>query len=492
MPYNNAGFAEYLKRIMESRSLSVGELTALLGLKSKTTIVRILQNNAGEKSILNFRNLLVSSGELALTSEEVQMLDDSVSCQKKESSYSFIFSELWALLYHRETPRGEVRLIGPEMNGTLTEFSNMLLQTSVECLVVNCGFHSFVDAAAQFLNTHTEQPAAISQYFLHTDGYPRKLVQIIGRIVPILSHNNYMAYTIEQDSADGYLELNAVAIRCGTGKEYELLFCGEKTAILTSGAGLFRKWQIFLEPFRKTPVKSVRDPGTYNFIGFMERYRKLEYRHDVCKFRPDLCVNCVRADIMKAAFAEGCEALGVNVSKETLTTLVGIQRKRYNNTHSNHQTTRLVVSENAMRKFAETGCLSDHMYAMRPFTVEERIRILSDCLAQITSGHITGLHIHLLAREDEERIYANEYPLEMVCYDGSCVQLTPAMTDYNFQKGHSEIFIEQETFRNLFVEFFMHDLIQYHTLPGEETAELFRELIRNLEALPVCPEFPAE
>ena len=49
-------------------------------------------------------------------------------------------------------------------------------------------------------------------------------------------------------------------------------------------------------------------------------------------------------------------------------------------------------------------------------------------------------------------------------------------------KGHSEIFVGQETFRSLFVEFFMNDLIQYHTLPEKKTAELFRELIRELES----------
>ena len=480
MTYNTAGFADCLRRIMERRGLSAGETAELLGLKSRTTIARILQNNAGEKAILSFRNLLVSSRELALTAEEVQNLDDSVSCQKKESSYNFIFSELWALLYRRETPRGEVQLIGDEPYGTMTAFGEMLLHTSVECLIVNCGFHSLVEAVLDFLNRQ-EHPVSMSQYFFNTDGYPRRLVQMIGRIVPILSHDNYMAYTVGQDSADGCFDLNAVAFRCGTGDEYELLFCSEKTAILTRGDGLFRKWETFLGEFRTTPVKSVKDPGTYNLIGFMDRYRRLEEKHDVYKFRPDLCFNCIHVDYMKAAFVDGCEALGVNLSKETLSSLVGIHRKRYSNARSSRQTTRLVVSETAMRRFAETGCMSDHMYAMRAFTPEERIGILNDCIRQMESGHASGLHIHLLNREDEERIYANEHPIEMVCYDGSCVQLTPAMTDYNFQKGHSEIFIGQEMFRGLFVEFFMNDLIQYHTLPEKASAELFRELVQELE-----------
>lgn len=480
MLYNTAGFAEYLKRIMKSRGLSTGELVDLLGLKSKTTVVRVLQNNAGEKAVMSFRNLLVSSRELALTAEEVQMLDDSVSSQKKESSYNFIFSELWALLYRRKTPRGEVQLIGTEPYATLTEFGDMLLQIPVECRIINCGFHSLVEAALEFLDKH-EHPVSMSQYFFNTDGYPRRLVQMIGRIVPVLAFDNYMAYTVSQEAGESWFDLNVIAIRCGSGEEYELLFCSEKTAILTKGEGLYRKWEMFLDSFRKTPVKSVKDPGTYNLIGFMDRYRRLEEKHDVYKFRPDLCFNCIHVDIMKEALVDGCEANGVPLSKETLASLVSLQRKRYSNTHSSHQTTHLIVSENAMRKFAETGYLSDHMYAMRAFTPEERIRILNDCIRQMESGRATGLHIHLLNREDEERIYANEYPIEMVCYDGSCVQLTPAMTDYNFQKGHSEIFIGQELFRSLFVEFFMNDLIQYHTHPEEAAAELFRELVRGLE-----------
>ena len=87
--------AECLNRIMKTRGLSAADLAALLNLKSKTTVVRILQNNAGEKAILNFRNLLANSSELALTAEELQKLDDSVSCQRKETDQNLLFGELW-------------------------------------------------------------------------------------------------------------------------------------------------------------------------------------------------------------------------------------------------------------------------------------------------------------------------------------------------------------------------------------------------------------
>ncbi|MBR5313668.1 MAG: hypothetical protein IKU40_12390 [Clostridia bacterium] len=485
MPYNTTGFSEYLARLMKSRGLSTGELAALLGLKSKTTIVRILNSNAGEKSILNFRNLLMNSRELALTTEEVQMLDESVSCQTKESSYSFIFSELWALLYRRDTPHGEVRLLTSEPYATLKEFGCMLREGPAEFLLINCSFSSLTGAAREFLETQ-EHPVSMEQYFFNADGYPRRLVQIIGRIVPILPLDNYTAYTITQEPEEGIFDLNAVAVRTGAGEEYELLFCSERTAILTRGEGLFRKWQTFLANFRTAPIKSRKDPGTYNFIGFMERYRKLEERSDLCKFRPDISINCIPIDIMEAAFVEGCRSMDIPVPKETVTALVALQRKRYNNVHSSRQTSHLVISEKAMRKFAATGRIADHAYMMRPFTGEERIRILKDCADRSGRNSENRFHIYLLDPETEERIYGNDHPVEMVCYGEKCVQLTPAQTDYNFGKGHSEIFIEQEAFRGLFVEFFMNDLVQYHTQPEEATEALFRELIRELEEEENC------
>jgi hypothetical protein len=290
-----------------------------------------------------------------------------------------------------------------------------------------------------------------------------------------------MAYTVTQDFPDGCFDLHAVAVRCGSGKEYELLFCNDRTALLTEGNGLYRKWKTFLGEFTVTPVKSVKGADAYNFIGFMEHYRKIEEGHDIYKFRPDLCINCIPVSIMKAAFVEGYEALGWPVPKDTMAALVAIQKKRHENVYSRKQSTHLVVSAKAMRKFAETGRISDHLYTMRPFTVEERLRILRTCLKNMGTDSPADFHVHLLCGEDEERIYANEHPIEMVCYDGSCVQLTPALTDYDFQKGHSEVFIEQEIFRKLFVDFFMNDLVQYHTLPEEETAAFFLELIAELE-----------
>lgn len=478
MPYDNTGFSECLLQLMESRGLSVSELARILNLKSKTTIVRILQNTAGERSILNFRNVLANSRELALTSEELQKLDDSIFTRKKENAHSFVFEELWALLCDRETPQIEVRVLGTKQYANLTEFEHCLKTADVECLVINCGFRSFVNNTGQFLDHKESGKVSVSQYFYNSGNYPRRLVRMIGRILPLLSRDCYMAYTISQDSADGCFDLHVAAVRCGTGEEYELLFCNEKTILLSEGKGLYRKWQTYLESFRVSPIKSVKEPGAYNYIGFMDHYRKLEEKRTVYKIRPDLCVNCIPESSLKAAFLDGYQERGISVPKDTVAALVDIHRRRYNNMNSKRQTTHLVVSAKAMRKFAETGRHSDHLYTMRPYTVEERRQILQSCLERLEKN--PRFHIYLLTEEAEVRIYSNADPVEMVCYEGNCVQLTPALTDYNFQKGHSEIFIEQEAFLKLFVDFFMNDLVQYHTQPEEETKKLLCELLDGL------------
>lgn len=479
MPYTNTGFSECLLQIMESRGLSVSEFARVLNLKSKTTVVRVLHNTAGERSILNFRNVLVNSRELALTSEELQKLDDSIFTRKNETAYSIVFEELWALLCRRETLQTDIRVLGSERYDDLNEFGRGLKNTDVECLIVNCGFLSFVESAGRFLGQmENGRSVSVSQYFYNSDDYPRRLVRMIGRILPLLAHDCYMAYTISKDTADGCFDLHAAAIRCGTGEEYELLFCNEKTVLLTEGKDLYRKWQAFLETFRVSPIKSVKDTGVYNYIGFMDHYRKLEEKRTVYKLRPDLCVNCIPEPNLKAAFLDGCEAHGIFVPEDTVAALVDVHRRRYSNIDSKRQTTHLVVSAKAMRRFAETGRHSDHLYTMRPYTFAERREILQSCLDRMEKN--PRFHLYLLTERTEERIYANAHPVEMVCYEGNCVQLTPALTDYNFRKGHSEIFIEQEAFLKLFVDFFMNDLVQYHTQPEEETKKLLCELIHGL------------
>ena len=224
MPYYNTGFSDCLRQMMERRGLSVSELARLLNLKSKTTIARILRNDAGERSILSFRNLLANSRELALTGEELQKLDESMSVRTRETAHSVVFEELWALLCDREIPSEEIRVLGSDRFADLSDFGEKLADTDLECIVINCGFHSLLRSLERAFDRTDGRKVTISQYFYNSGTYPRRIVQTIGRILPLLSRDCYMAYTISQDSADGCFDLHAAAVRCGTGEEYELLF----------------------------------------------------------------------------------------------------------------------------------------------------------------------------------------------------------------------------------------------------------------------------
>ncbi len=477
MIYTNTGFADCLVQLMETRGMSLNDFTRVLGLKSKTTVARILQNTAGERAILNLRNAIIHCRELALTAEEVQKLDESLYTRKEETTHSLIYEELWAMLRKQDVPLPKIRILGQSSFENLYAFVLSIKDKDLEFLSINCGFRTFAANILRFLDLKGDGKLSVTQYF-YNSGYPRRAVQTIGHILPLLARDCYTAYMFSLDSGESCFYHHIAVIRCGTGEEYELLFVNDQTVLLTEGQGIFEKWQKYLKPFRKIPIKRTMESAAYNYLAFMDQYLKLEEKRNVYKLRPDICINCIPTECLRDAFLDGCLVYDIPMTLELLTAMTDVHRKRFGNFGAKRRSTHYVLSEKAMRQFAETGRLSDHPYMMRPYTVVERKKILTTCLERMEK--LAGFHVHLLTEEKEQEIYGHDHPVEMVCFEGNCVQLNPACTDYNFRKGHSEIFLDQEAFVKMFTDFFMNDLIHYHTRPEEESVKLFRELLENL------------
>ena len=167
----------------------------------------------------------------------------------------------------------------------------------------------------------------------------------------------------------------------------------------------------------------------------------------------------------------------LSVPRQALNVLFPLQKKRFENLSLQKRSSHLVISETAMRSFAREGRLCDHPYIMRPFSVFERIEILSFCINQLESNPF--FHIYLLNERDDAELCSGN-PVEVICYDGICVQLTPAITDYNFQNGHSEIFLDQQPILSLCMDFFLNDLVKNHTRPEQDTIMFFKQLIAEL------------
>ena len=146
-----------------------------------------------------------------------------------------------------------------------------------------------------------------------------------------------------------------------------------------------------------------------------------------------------------------------------------VHRKRFDNYFQKRRPTHTIFSKQAMARFAKTGRQSDHFFAMRPFTREERVAVLTHLKAQNEQNPYFSIYF-----------FKPEYhqPRTEIClYEGKGTMLTKADTDYDFSGMHTEALITQPEFSRKYKEFFLKDLLESKVLSPKETLAAFDELI---------------
>jgi hypothetical protein len=112
--------------------------------------------------------------------------------------------------------------------------------------------------------------------------------------------------------------------------------------------------------------------------------------------KPDMGMIDVPVEIVMDALVDGGTDAFRNA--RVLEEMREIHAARHWNIVHKRQATHMILSERAMRRFIRTGVMSDHFFAMRPFSPAERVEILRVCLelAQGNPGH----HIYFIKDED--------------------------------------------------------------------------------------------
>jgi len=122
-----------------------------------------------------------------------------------------------------------------------------------------------------------------------------------------------------------------------------------------------------------------------------------------------------------------------------------------------------------MRRFARTGRQSDHFFAIRSYTPEERTAILVNLRDQAKAD--TAFHIHFFKESFEPTL------TEIGLYEGAGTLMTKPYTNYDLAGDHTEAIITKKEFCERYKEFYMRDLLERHVILEEETMALMDELI---------------
>ena len=147
-----------------------------------------------------------------------------------------------------------------------------------------------------------------------------------------------------------------------------------------------------------------------------------------------------------------------------------IYRDRVRNTFQKRRVAKTIMKRGAMVRFARTGRTTDHFWGMRPFTPDERLRILRQLLDQMENNPY--FYVYFLRDNDFLR------DVEIAYYEGLGVLVLDSDTDYELEKSHSEVMIVHGEFMRMFKEYFERALISEQVLSRRESLDFMNELIR--------------
>ena len=473
--------SDCLDRIMKRRDLSLSALAGLLGYKSKTTIARIMRGEAGVASVEKVAADIRRCDALALSRQEEQMLDAALRISKNGEENIRFNDEMWDFLRAAPVARSPITLCtidearAPENPREL--FRRCAVSERCEILVINCCFGELMRLLGQ---EALGAPGVKVRHLLYDSGDCCGKMRRLRTFFPLLCFDSYHPFYMRGTNGTPPPDVNAVAIRLENHSdvtEYELLFPQEDQGVITCGSGLLEKWHLFCEGFPLEAIRVSHAGGLESMVGYMEEYLHMEEGREIFKIKQDLCICFVSADIVRNAFRDGCHALNLAVSGSAVRTMTDIHRKRFHNIYHRGNMKTLVVSERGMWEFVRTGRHSDQAFFIRPYTVIERIEILSFCINQLEANPY--FHIYVLD-EASEREMPLDFP-EVICCGDQVVELTPGVgVDYNLQKGVAEMFFRDRELIRFMREFFVQELLRQRVHPQTYTVELFKRLLAYL------------
>lgn len=492
-------FQECLGQLMEERELSAGLLADMLQYKSKTTLLRVLQGKAGVRCVGNVYADLCRCEALRLTEEEIDRL---------QVAYDV---ELWGLENYRARS---------EMRRFLRPHSNKQHPMWIQCM--DGDTISLEELFARFVPCDTEAalagdkiPVAHLEMFVLSSGYPyvmhvlagllgrlrcrihvRQLMQLNGDtartvrmircLLPVLPYHNHEAFYIRQEDIShdpiySYGIGRALILRAtlpdGTTREFQVLIRDEHTGAIFEAPGLWDYWARYMETYiqRGYPMKS-QVPDLRDYLQMLEYYGEIEKGREILLFKGDVCFDYVPVDILVGAIAaESFTPKELSKLTTVLPQLRAVQEKRFQNVVAKREPTHWIASPRRLREMAETGKMKSHFFGMRPFNIEERIRIFQLLLRMVEENPY--FHMYMLLPEEE----GNLLDMDIAYMVGLGIQIIAADTDYSMENGWSETMLTERSFCDLYREFFMEELIPNYTYAPEQTAVILREIIREME-----------
>lgn len=459
---------EYLKDFMRRRGLVLGDLADAMNYRSKTSLMRLMDDDVRPATLTDFRERMISSYDLS--EQERMQLNRVVRIR-----------ELGPDEYHAFQAMGqfvEPRLIVPDPQPALPahpDWGNALLAhlTDAQDLTVTL-FNSLQSGIIEAISTLLGRSGTHVRHCLMMVDSPLVMLDALNLISPILFHKRYtLSITLPTGSPLDYMP-NGLARGDAAYLTYKGLSGKTVTELITFTAdGL----HISTDSFQPMPdlshcvdVKSKYPEQTRiaDYIPYSRFYMDLERNHCMWKLKADIGVDSISSDILYQAILEGPAGSESGLS-DVLERLRKMYANRFRNTFEKKKHAYTVMNRQSMLEFARTGRTSDHFWLMRPFTPAERVSILQNMLEHQRNNK----YVHYLFLADDSIVPQAEYGL----YENRGLLVQPGNTGYNLSEDYDDVLLTSRVIRDAYQRYFMRVIVHENTLPEAESEAFLQQLI---------------
>lgn len=471
------GFGPYLAQALQKRGMSASEAARRLGYKSRNSIFRVLDESGGYAALETCYQKIAETRALGLTDEEFRHLGIELEVSRVGMNSFLSNRAMRCMLRENERTMEPVRWrMGGELFGAIAQ------SRRAEITLLGVCSRSLMQELSLALPRGEGTSVRILHY-LYTGG--EEVIEAISAIQPLLYARCYTVYGLEQGSLPPQAER---AFRCGrmlarlqdaqgrwrtldaTQVAPDLLVVSE---LREGGKPTALEYILEKSLPRLFPLKvACAETNTpQDYLEYTREYAELERGRAIYTIKLDVPINFIHPDLLLSPVREGFRETGFAQEEEMEALIAGfarIQQARWDNFFTKRRPTHTIFSLPAMEQFARTGLQSDHFFAMRPYTPEERAAILRHIRTQCAENPSFKVYFF---KEDYQPPRT-----EITLYEGIGTLMSKPDTDYDLAGDHAEALITQPEFCRKYKEFFTQDLLVDHVRSDSETLELLERL----------------
>lgn len=459
-----------IQHICKENDISRKKLSQILAYSSATSMDRLAQGKGGEKATEDLIGRIEHSvGHIQLTQEDQEILREIRRSMRSDDSDAWL-----RILGLTENEEKESFIVVENGENILLE-QYVMSHMPKEMNIFGC-------LSGYLIRSLQRCPVSFSvRHYLYMHPSDREGILRVETVFPMFFSPNYSFYLLDQKYTEGVETgypghlMNFIHLK--SEASVLLLLIDEKRAMAVpieenmSLDACVRNTIGETAAYQKQNFHAVNTEGDY--LRYLDYICCLENRHAIYRFKADIGLELISYEIQSRALREGDFTAVHPEMKANIPAVIDIEKKRY--IQSMQKRRQIHIMTDTMWTFVRTGKISDHFWGMRPFTMEERKRILTELIGRCRGQ--PGFQVRFLKRKMETEVH------EVICYENTGICFIPKSTDYNLENGYTEIITQNREMISSYIRFFMEKLLPEYTYSEEKSIQILEKMIDALSNL---------